>query len=167
MGKAIHLKTRIERRLYKSIPAAAYLSVVVPEESWRQLGDKLPIRVVLRYREHQAYRAIVSDGQGGAEISYSKELERKWGLEREKEYDFTLELDTSEYGMPVPEEVAALLEFDEHLKAKWDELLPGKKRNYLHWIGSAKTEPTRLKRVAELAQRLEAGTAHLVGRSKQ
>jgi len=43
------------------------------------------------------------------------------------------------------------------MKAAWDKLDPGMQRNMFYWVGSAKTVPTRAKRVAELLPRFETG----------
>jgi uncharacterized protein YdeI (YjbR/CyaY-like superfamily) len=43
------------------------------------------------------------------------------------------------------------------MKAAWDQLKPGMKRNMCYWVGSAKTEATQAKRVAELLRRFETG----------
>jgi uncharacterized protein YdeI (YjbR/CyaY-like superfamily) len=43
------------------------------------------------------------------------------------------------------------------MKAAWDALTPGMKRSMCYWVGSAKTEATQAKRVAELLKRFEDG----------
>jgi len=62
--------------------------------------------------------------------------------------------DQSKYGMPVPEELQELFDFDPAIEKAFENLLPGKRRNYLHQIASAKTEPTRTKRVLKLLKDL-------------
>ena len=41
------------------------------------------------------------------------------------------------------------------VKALWDKLLPGVKRNMCYWVRTGKTAPTRAKRIAELIRRIE------------
>jgi hypothetical protein len=58
--------------------------------------------------------------------------------------------DESRYGMPVPPALAEVFEFDPEVEAAFQNLLPGRQRNYLHHIGSAKSEETAAKRIAAL-----------------
>lgn len=59
--------------------------------------------------------------------------------------------------LDLPEELAETLDFLPEMKAAWDKLTPGMKRSMCYWVGSAKTEATRAKRVAELLRRFEVG----------
>jgi uncharacterized protein YdeI (YjbR/CyaY-like superfamily) len=57
----------------------------------------------------------------------------------------------------LPEELAETLDFIPELKAGWDKLTPGMQRSMAYWVGSAKTQATRAKRIAELLRRFEEG----------
>ena len=59
----------------------------------------------------------------------------------------------------VPEELLDTLDFMPEMKAAWDKLTPGMKRNMCYWVGSGKTVATRAKRVAEILRRSETGHA--------
>ena len=48
-------------------------------------------------------------------------------------------------------------EYIPEMKAAWNELSTGMKRNMCYWVGSAKTTATRAKRIAELLRRVDAG----------
>ena len=56
-----------------------------------------------------------------------------------------------------PVALAETLDFIPEMKAAWDQLTPGMKRNMCYWVRSGKTVPTRAKRVAELLRRFETG----------
>ena len=62
--------------------------------------------------------------------------------------------DTSKYGMPLPEDLAELLADDPVFERKFDAMLPGKRRNAIHQIASAKTPETAAKRIIKLMQQL-------------
>jgi len=66
-------------------------------------------------------------------------------------------LNTAPAKLDVPEELAETLDFIPEMKAAWDKLTPGMRRNMCYWVGSAKTTPTRAKRIAELLRRFESG----------
>jgi hypothetical protein len=68
-----------------------------------------------------------------------------------------LRLNTEPEKLDLPEELAETLDFLPEMKAQWDQLKPGVQRSMCYWIGSGKTVPTRVKRVAELLKRLETG----------
>ena len=66
-------------------------------------------------------------------------------------------LDPEPDRITIPEALAETLDFLPEMKAAWDKLTPGMKRSMCYWVGSAKTEPTQAKRVAELLRRFETG----------
>jgi len=66
-------------------------------------------------------------------------------------------LDPEPDRITIPEELAETLDFIPEMKAEWDKLTPGMQRNMCYWVGSAKTAPTKAKRIAELLRRFEAG----------
>lgn len=66
----------------------------------------------------------------------------------------SLRPDTSTYGMPVPEALAEVFAFDPDVEVAFQRLLPGRQRNHLHVIGSAKSEETVANRIAALLREL-------------
>lgn len=63
-------------------------------------------------------------------------------------------LDETEAGVE-PEALRAALTGE--ARRRWDALAPSHRRQYLHWIRQAKTEPTRARRVAETVRRVLEG----------
>lgn len=59
--------------------------------------------------------------------------------------------------IPVPAEFAAAFKKNKALKASFDTLTPGKRREYLEYVADAKTEPTRLRRVEKCVPIILAG----------
>ena len=62
--------------------------------------------------------------------------------------------DTSKYGMPLPEDLEDILADDPEFERRFDAMLPGKRRNAIHQIASAKTSETAAKRIIKLMQQL-------------
>ena len=59
-------------------------------------------------------------------------------------------VDDSKYGMPVPPDLQDMFDDDPEFLNRFDALLPGKRRNALHHIASAKTDATIAKRILKL-----------------
>ena len=86
------------------------------------------------------------------------DLRKKAGIKRPGDMvTIELWLDPEPDRIDIPEELAETLDFIPEMKAAWDQLKPGMKRSMCYWVGSAKTAPTRAKRIAELLRRFESG----------
>ena len=81
-------------------------------------------------------------------------LEREWsGLDAARQLKW-LEI-AERFPAMSPDERARM----QQRMAEWAKLSPGKQRAWSHRVGSAKTGPTRLRRVAEVIDKLRDGTA--------
>jgi len=98
--------------------------------------------------------ALGSAGPGEFMIMVSKARLDAHGLRVGSLAQMSLRTDTSRYGMPVPEALAEVFEFDPDIEVAFQRLLPGRQRNHLHLIGSAKSEETAAKRIAALLREL-------------
>ena len=86
------------------------------------------------------------------------ELRRKAGIKKPGDpVTIELWLDPEPDRIDIPEDLAETLDFMPEVKALWDKLLPGVKRNMCYWVRTGKTAPTRAKRIAELIRRIENG----------
>ena len=63
-------------------------------------------------------------------------------------------VDDSKYGMPVPPDLQDTFDDDPAFLTRFDAMLPGKRRNALHHIASAKTDATIAKRILKLMNEL-------------
>ena len=63
-------------------------------------------------------------------------------------------VDDSKYGMPVPPDLQDMFDDDPAFLARFDAMLPGKRRNALHHIASAKTDATIAKCILKLMNEL-------------
>ena len=125
-----------------------YFYLDVPDEiADHFLGDDGNRRVVVTYngsKEHQC--ALFPKGNGSWFLNMNKEIRKKFRLEVGSEVAVTIKKDESEYGMPLPEEVAELWAVDDEAKAVFHKLTKGKQRSLLHIIGKPKTSATRIKK---------------------
>lgn len=73
----------------------------------------------------------------------------------------TLEEDTSEYGMPLCEELEALLEEDPDFHSHFQHLTPGKQRNLIYIINKPKSSDLRLRTAVAVAGHLAANNGKI------
>ncbi len=71
-----------------------------------------------------------------------------------------LEEDTSEFGMPFPEELQEVLKQEPEGNAKFLALNPGTRRSILYYINSAKTVDTRIKRALDIVHKIKTNTLY-------
>ena len=57
--------------------------------------------------------------------------------------------------LPIPDELAAVLESDQETKARFERLAPSHRREYIVWIGEAKRRDTRQRRAQRVAGMLK------------
>jgi hypothetical protein len=98
--------------------------------------------------------ALGSAGPGEFMVMVSKARLDAHGLRVGSMAQMSLRPDTSTYGMPGPEALAEEFAFDPDVEVAFQRLLPGRQRNHLHVIGSAKSEETAAKRIAALLREL-------------
>ena len=99
--------------------------------------------------------ALLSDGQGNGYIMHKQTRMKKLQLREGMELEVVLEPDTSPYGMPMPEELEAVLESDPEAQERFDALTPGKQRNIIHYVASVKSSNLRIDRALKLLNNLK------------
>ena len=66
----------------------------------------------------------------------------------------SIEKDHSKYGMPLPEELEAILEEDTQFESHFEKLTQGKQRNLIYIINSVKNPESRLSKALAIAAHL-------------
>ncbi len=113
-------------------------------------------RVICRLNDALEFQcALMPKGEGVWFINLNKEIRTKLGLTTGKSVEVTLRKDTSEYGLPMPAELATLLELDDEGRRLFEALPPGRKRNLLYIVGKPKTEELRLQRAVVVVEHLK------------
>lgn len=114
-------------------------------------------RVVCRLNDQVEFQcALMPKGDGSYFININKKLRDALRLQIGSPVHATLRRDDSEYGLPMPEELAELLLQDEDGHALFHALTPGKQRNLLYIIGSVKSSDRRLSRAVTVLEHLKA-----------
>ena len=131
--------------------------IVVPAALAAPFIDGNDRRVVCTLNGSVAFQcALMPKGDGNFFININKKLRDKLKLHEGAQVAVELSKDESEYGLPMPEELAELLAQDEAGNRLFHALPPGKQRNLLYIAGSPKTSDTRLKRSIVLVEHLKS-----------
>ncbi len=83
---------------------------------------------------------------GMAYITLNKARMKALKLKQGDTAEVTLKPDTSEFGLPVPEELKELLEQDPEGDARFRMLTPGKQRTIIYFISNVKSSQLRIDR---------------------
>ncbi|MEM6879203.1 MAG: YdeI/OmpD-associated family protein [Bacteroidota bacterium] len=120
-------------------------------------------RVLCRFPDADVVKhaALMHDGNGHYFINISKEIRKEVGIDFGDEVDFELSPDNSKYGMPLPEEMAVLLEQDPEADRVFHTLTLGKQRSLLYLIGKPKTSDTRLTKALGVVEYLKSTNGKL------
>lgn len=103
-------------------------------------------RIVCTLNKTETFQAaLMPSGKGDFFILVNKKLRDKLKVKDMDEILVELEKDTSEFGLPMPEEFAELLEQDEEGKEYFMALTDGKKRTLLYIIGKPKGADLRIR----------------------
>ncbi|MCH2075548.1 MAG: YdeI/OmpD-associated family protein [Rhodobacteraceae bacterium] len=97
--------------------------------------------------------ALHPTSDGRAYFIFSKDMRKKTGLGEGDPVRIAFRYDDP-VAVDVPEALACALR-EVEMDEVWDGLAAGTRRRFAHRVTSAKTEPTRLKRVAEVLLALE------------
>ncbi|MDA0912247.1 MAG: YdeI/OmpD-associated family protein [Bacteroidetes bacterium] len=95
---------------------------------------------------------LLPTGEGSWFIVLSKQKMRSVEARLGDWLNVDLVPDESKYGMPLPEDLEEMLADDPEFERKFDAMLPGKRRNAIHQIASAKTPETAAKRIMKLME---------------
>ena len=120
------------------------------------IGEGEAKRVVCTLNEKVEYQcALLPVGEGRHVISVNKKLQAKLGLKFGDKVDVSLVKDESEYGLPMPEELAELLTQDEEGARLLHALTPGKLRTLLYIANQPKSSDARLSRALTIVDHLK------------
>ncbi len=132
--------------------------IEVPKEIAHPFVDAGVSRVVaLLNKEYPLHCALISRGELGYSLYFGKKHRKASGYEPGMELHIQLSADESQYGLPMPIELAELLEIDEEADEIFHSLTPGRQRTIIHMVGQAKREETRINRALRIVENLKLG----------
>jgi hypothetical protein len=110
---------------------------------------------------HQMPCAIMPRGEDRYFIMFNKETVKKLRLREGMKLELNLSEDTSEFGMPLCEELQVLLEEDQDFDHYFRKLTPGKQRNIIYYVGKPKSSDLRIRTAIVFATHLKQRAGNL------
>lgn len=130
--------------------------IIVPEAVSQVFISNKAKRVVCTLHEKVDFQcALMPKGDGRYFININKKLRDQLRLKLNDPVLVTLRKDESEYGLPMPEELAELLNQDPEGNAFFQALSPGKTRNLLYIVGMVKNPDLRIERALIVLEHLK------------
>lgn len=106
--------------------------------------------------EIEIHCALMPDGKGGWFININKKVRESLGLVRGDKVDVRIEVDESEFGMPMCEEFAEMLRQDPEGEIHFRNLTPGKQRNLIYISANVKSSHIRIRRSLVIVNHLKS-----------
>ena len=135
-------------------PAAA---VVLDDAQVATVGEGARRFPVVATVNGYTWRTSVARMGGEFLLGLSKEVRQGAGVEAGDEVEVTVELDTAPREVELPGALAAALAADPQAKASFDRLAFSHRKEYARWVGEAKQEETRQRRVQQALEMIRAG----------
>ena len=128
----------------------------VPDFVFNALADGEDRRVVCTLNEKTEYQcAMLPRGDGSYLITVNKKIRDQWKLKTGSQVTVSLRKDHSEYGLPMPEELAEVLAQDAEGNRFFHALTPGKQRTLLYIAGNIKNSEKRIYRALAIVEHLK------------
>ena len=147
MPKSLQMKSEIQftSTLERSTNRLWGAHFRVPAQVVKKLSSHEHRRVVCVLNGVAEYQcAMLPFGNGAFVISVNKQLRDKLKLEFGMDVGVTLRKDTSEYGLPLPEELQMLFKQDKEGDKLFHALTRGRQRTLLYMVGHAKDPDKRI-----------------------
>lgn len=132
---------------------------IPPEVADHFLGsEKNKERMVISFDNGKKFhRALQRNKDGFSYMVLGKTTLKEARKEPGTEQRISLEVDTSKYGMPMPEELEEVMRQDSEGEKAFEKLKPGLKRSFLYYINGGKTVETRIQRSLKMIDNLKNG----------
>lgn len=142
----------------KTSTFTAYLAPIIDKGMYHYPQIDIPQEIAdAMLGKSNMLRVIVHFENGETFISLGKSTLKDAKVEPGTELPLILEVDRTEFGFEMPEEFAEVLNQDPEGEKAFMALKPGMKRNFLHYIVSAKTVGKRINRSLQIMENLKAG----------
>lgn len=135
-------------------PAAA---VILADDQLTTIGQgrrTLPVRVTVN---GHTFPGRIARMRGENMIGFSKETRTACGVQRGDEIDVEIAPDEEPRIVEIPTALATALDAAPAARAAYDALSFTHRKEFARWVGEAKTDQTRERRVEETIRRLAAG----------
>ena len=145
---------RLTATLVPRGPAAA---VVLDDEQVAAVGEGAKRFPVVATVNGYTWRTTVTPMSGEFLLGLNRAVRQEAGVEAGDTVEVKLELDTAPREVKLPEALATALAEDSEARAAFDRIAYTHRKEYAHWIGDAKRDETRQRRVAQALEMLREG----------
>lgn len=128
----------------------------VPDFVYKALAEDDDRRVICVLNEKVEYQcAMLPRGDGTYLITVNKKIRDQLKLTEGSRFSVSLRKDSSEYGLPMPEELAEVLAQDAEGNKLFHALTAGKIRTLLYIAGNVKSSDKRIDRALAIVEHLK------------
>lgn len=132
-----------------------YYAIRIPDEIADGFIDEKDKRVICTLpRGTRFHCALLPQRGGGHYILINKARRDKEGLRTGEVFEVVLEKDSSEYGMAMSDEFAAVLEQDVLASKLFHSLTPGKQRTLIYYSDNVKSSEIKIRRALVVMEHL-------------
>ena len=132
----------------------------VPDDVAERLKAAGSRRVIATIGGHVFKRGLMNHADGDSYIVLGGDILKACGLREGSVAAVALASDPEPDALDIPECFEIALEQDAEARARWETFPIGRRRSLLHYISSAKTEPTRIRRSWEMVDKIRTRTLH-------
>jgi hypothetical protein len=120
-------------------------------------------RVICSINKQEGFHcALMPSGSGSFIISVNKQKREMWGIKVGDAIDVRLEIDTSKYGLPMPEEFRAVLDQDPEGDRLFHALSPGRQRSLLYQASQKTDVDLRIHRALAIVEHLKENDGKVI-----
>lgn len=136
---------------------ATWTFLLLPAAASARLPSRSKVAVEGRLGRAEFTAVLEPDGQGGHWLKVPRALREAAGLRAGDAAALELSPAREEPEPRVPADLRRALAAAPAARAQWDRLTPVARRDWIHWLESAKKDDTRTRRIASTCDMLLAG----------
>jgi len=126
--------------------------IIVPPENLQELGAGKNPPVKVHVNEYE-YQSTIASMSGQYLIPFAKEHREQSGYKGGDSVTITLELESKNRTLPLPEELSKAIE-ENHLTETFDGQSYSVRKEYIRQVVEAKKEETKTKRIQQIIEQL-------------
>jgi hypothetical protein len=151
------MKQKFEAKLIGKGPGNAWTFLPIPFDVQKAFGSKARVPVVGTINGFSFRNSLMPEGDGTHAIMVNKELQKGAKAAAGDTVAVVIELDKTPRTVTIPDDLRDILAKHEPAKTAFAKLAYSHKKAFLDWIDSAKRPETRIKRLKETIDMLQAG----------
>jgi hypothetical protein len=151
------MKQKFEAKLIGRGPGNAWTFLPIPFDVQKTFGSKARVAVVGTINGFPFRNSLMPEGDGTHAMMVNKELQKGANATAGDMVAVVIDLDKTPRTVTVPDDLKVILAEHKPAETAFAKLAYSHKKAFLDWIDSAKRPETRVKRLKETIDMLEAG----------